>query len=107
MNAASDFFRSRLLPCLLALALVGMGPAALASLPRSMNPGAEEETRTAAEHAVNGVHSAAERPRRDASGRPRDLQSTARKVSVSARRSVLESRIAPVSLRTLEVRCQV
>lgn len=48
----------RLLPCLLALCLSGTGPATLAALPRALNVGQEEETRSHVEHTVGGLASA-------------------------------------------------
>jgi hypothetical protein len=100
-------FRFRhLLPCLLALCLAGLGPAALAALPRAINPGSEEETRSAAEDVIGSVAPARSRapgpPGRRDSG-----EGLADFVGRPATRVTVSSAVASPTLRTLKVRTQV
>lgn len=100
-------FRFRhLLPCLLALCLVGLGPAALAALPRALNPGSEEETRTAAEHAIGSVSPARSRAP-GSPGRRESVDRRARCAGKPAMTAANSSAAFSPTLRTLEVRTQV
>ncbi|MGC1272709.1 MAG: hypothetical protein WBC44_03305, partial [Planctomycetaceae bacterium] len=99
---AVPFVLRRLLPCLLALCLASLGPAALAGLPRTVNANAEEETRTNAE-ITEGVLSSAVGVSRSGGGDR--MKRSARRTASSAVRRVCTDPSA-VSLRTLQVRIQ-
>lgn len=101
---AVPFVLRRMLPCLLALCLASLGPAALAGLPRTVNVNAEEETRSHAEHSV-GVISSAIRMSRSAGSRHRSEHSRWRSASCVGRRLSLDR--PADTLRTLQVRTQV
>ncbi|HEX6986085.1 MAG TPA: hypothetical protein VF170_11960 [Planctomycetaceae bacterium] len=104
---ARAFLLRRLLSCLLALCVGGIGPAAIAAVPRAINPGAEEETRTTAEHAIGGTVLPGSRATRTAAhgDRPGRLTRVDRKPAGGP--APASSVAAAPTLRTLQVRIQI
>lgn len=97
----------RLLICLLALCVGGLGPAVAAVVPRALNPGAEEETHSSAAQTIGGTVASSERPIRTTGHRGKANRGEPDDGRPAVRRAPAETRIAAVSLRTLQVRIQV
>lgn len=99
----ASFLQHRWLPCLLAFCLVGAGPAALASMPRTAFQNAEEETRSHSSPTECVISSAVRMSR--AAGRRDHPTQPSRQMSAASRSSQTDP--AAKTLRALQVRIQV